>query len=386
MNKNHYIKTGKQRELYELAGKLADQFSSRAEEVDRQGVFPFTNFKDLKQSGYLSLTVPKQYGGEAISLYELVLIQERLAQGDASTALGAGWHLGIIMDLAERREWDEKAFDQLCDDVVQNKVLINRAATEPATGSPTRGGKPETTAKKDGDRWVLNGRKTFTTMAPGLDLAVVTASLEDDDKVCGFLVPCNAEGVKVENTWDTLGMRGTSSDDLILENVVLPAEANVETLESNPKKKSPAGWLLHIPACYLGIAVAARNYAVTFAKEYSPNSLPGPIKDVPHVREKIGEMELEIRKARSFLYATAERWDNDPETRIDMQPDLATAKYIVTNSAVKVVDVAMRLVGGRSLAKSNPLERYYRDVRAGLHNPPSDDATIGLLAKDALDE
>src|SRR5699024_7448645 len=158
----------------------------------------------------------------------------------------------------------------------------NRAATEPATGSPTRGGKPETTARKDRDCWIINGRKTFTTMAPGLDYAIVTASIKDEDKICGFLIPCDKEGVRVENTWDTLGMRGTRSDDLILNNVVVSDEARVETMEMGSKKRSPMGWLLHIPASYLGVAEAAKNFAVTFAKEYHPNSLPGPIKDVPH--------------------------------------------------------------------------------------------------------
>lgn len=381
---DRFVRTEKQEKLLELTGKLADRFAGRADVVDREGVFPFENFNDLKEAGYLALTIPKEYGGKEISLYDFLLILERLGQGDASTALGLGWHLGILMDLSERREWDENTFQKLCHEVIESKTLINRAATEPATGSPTRGGRPETTATKNGNQWIINGRKTFTTMAPGLDYAIVTASIKDSDEVGGFLVPCQHEGVHVENTWDTLGMRGTRSDDLILDNVVLSKDALVEKIESDPKKKSPSGWLLHIPACYLGVAVAAKNYAVKFAKEFKPNSLPGPIKDVPHVQQKIGEMELELLKAQTLLYSSAERWDREPEARRDMQPELAAVKTVATNAAVTIVDLAMRLVGGRSLSRSTPLERYYRDVRAGIHNPPSDDITLSVLAKAAL--
>lgn len=382
---DRFIRTDEQRKMMEVTAGLADRFAERAEAVDREGAFPFENFTELKEAGFLALTIPEEFGGKAISLYDFLLILERLGQGDASTGLGLGWHLGIFMDLAKRREWEEELFEQLCREVVESKVLINRAATEPATGSPTRGGKPETMAVRSGNRWILNGRKTFTTMAPGLNYVVVTASIEDSEDVGGFLIPCSLEGVSIRNTWDTLGMRGTRSDDLILDHVVLSDEALVEIHEANSKKRSPMGWLLHIPACYLGVAAAAKNFAVQFAKEYSPNSLPGPIKDVPHVQQKIGEMELELFKARTLMYSVAERWDRFPEQRPAMQTDLAAVKTVATNAAVNVVDLAMRLVGGRSISRSMPLERYYRDVRAGIHNPPSDDITISALARAALE-
>ena len=149
-------------------------------------------------------------------------------------------------------------------------------------------------------------------------------------------------------------------------------------------KKQSEGWLLHIPACYLGIATAARNFAVEFAKTYTPNSLPGPICDLPNVQRTIGEIELELAEARHFLYSVAEKWDQKPESRHLLAKELGAVKLSVTNHAISVVDKAMRVVGAKSLQRSNPLQRYYRDVRAGLHNPPMDDATIMLLAKTAL--
>lgn len=372
-------------DILQKAKELAQIFQKRAQEIDRTASFPRENFNDLKKSGFLSLTVPRQYGGREITLETLLNVIETLACGDAATALCLGWHLGVVMDLAERREWPKEQFAKLCQDIVAKGSLVNRAATEPATGSPVRGGKPETTAVREGNLWVLNGRKTFTTMAPGLDYAIVTASLEKSEDVCGFLVPLNRDGVRIEAVWDTLGMRGTRSDDLILQNVKLPEEAKVEYFERN-RKPSPAGWLLHIPACYLGIAVAARNEAVQFARTYQPNSLPHPIQEVGHIRDKIGRIDLKLMKARTFLYYTARRWDEENEERSSLGLELSAAKTIVTNAAVEIVDLAMRVVGGRSLSKTNALERHYRDVRAGLHNPPSDDATIELFAKNAFHE
>ncbi len=183
-----FIQNKRQRTLLELAGSLGDEFAKRAEIHDREDIFPLENFENLKDKGYAGLSVPKEYGGEEIDLYELVMVQERLAAGDAATALSIGWHLGGIMELTENRPWEEEKFKYLCEQVIQNKALINRAATEPATGSPTRGGLPETQAVKTKEGWKLSGRKTFTSMAKALDYSLVSARIENTEEKGFFLV------------------------------------------------------------------------------------------------------------------------------------------------------------------------------------------------------
>src|SRR5699024_9965471 len=150
-------------------------------------------------------------------------------------------------------------------------------------------------------------------------------------------------------------------------------------------KRIPQGWLLHIPAVYLGIAKAAQRYAVEFATSYSPNSTKGTISDFPSVRERIGKMELLLMESNAFLYSTASLWDkrNDEERKL-MGPDLGAVKLSLVNKALEVVDLAMRIVGARSLSAQCPLQRYYRDVRAGLHNPPMDDMTMMSLAEKTI--
>ncbi|WP_163971908.1 acyl-CoA dehydrogenase family protein [Oceanobacillus halotolerans] len=364
--------------------EVVQQFSERSREHDEAGTFPFENFKALQNIGYPSLTIPKQYGGLGISLQEMLHHQETIAKADGSTALSIGWHMGIIQFLGENKIWDEKKYKTVTQDVIQTGALLNNAATEPATGSPTRGGRPETVAKKTENGWVINGRKSFTTLAPILSYFVVSASIDGTDKVGNFLIKRERDGVKIDETWDSIAMKATGSHDLVLENVEVAEDDLVEYI--NPSNKPAAGWLLHIPACYLGIARAAQSYAVQFAKTYSPNSIKGTISDLPNVRQKIGEMALLVQQSSHFLYGVAKKWDEaDDQTRQTMKSELGAVKLSVVNQANDIVDLAMRIVGAKSLSQQNPLQRHYRDVRAGLHNPPMDDMTIMNLAKESIE-
>jgi len=367
------------KERIELMSNLSKQFLLRAHQIDIEGSFPYENISDLKNTGYTTLTVPSRYGGKEIELYELIRLQETIAEGDGATALSIGWHMGIMMNLNEKRTWKEPVFKYLCEQVI-NGSLINSAQTEPKTGSPTRGGRPETTAEKCQNGWIIAGRKTFTTMSPVLDFFIVSATINETDEVANFLIPRNTKGVVIEETWDSIALRGTGSHDLILNHCFVPNDHLVEEISSAGKKAN--GWLLHIPACYLGIAKAAQRYAIQFAKEYSPNSIVGPIIDLPNVQQKLGEIELKIMQSEYFLYGAAKQWDvSNNEDREKMGAHLGAAKFTVTNLAIDIVDLAMRIVGAKSLSLANPLQRYYRDVRAGLHNPPMDDMTLQLLAK-----
>ncbi|NNV07970.1 acyl-CoA dehydrogenase family protein [Geobacillus sp. C56-T2] len=381
-----FLRNERERKLYERARHLAERFASRAAHYDERAEFPFADFADLQEAGFLSLTIPVEYGGQGASLYEWVLVQEVLAQGSGATALSFGWHASILMRLFLLRRWPESTLARLAEEVARHHALINSAHSERATGSPARGGKPETKAVLRDGRFVLRGRKAFASLAPALNYVLISATLEDSGDVGEFLVPMDAAGVRIEPTWNTLGMRATRSDDLVLEDVEVGTDALVETL-GKPNETAPAqGWLLHVPACYLGIAIAARNEALRFAQTYQPNTLSRPIATTPEVQRKIADMEWRLIHARHFLYAVADLWDRYPEKRTEMKEELAAVKLVATNTALEVVDGAMRIVGGQSLFADSPLGRYYRDVRAGLHNPPADDLTLAWLAKRALSD
>jgi alkylation response protein AidB-like acyl-CoA dehydrogenase len=374
----------RQAALVQQAEKLASEFSGRAPYYDQKAQFPFENFQDLKEARLLDLTIPSEYGGKGRGLYDFLLLQETIAQGDGPTALSMGWHLGIMMNISTYKNWPEDTLLEICKEVVENQKLINSAHSEAKTGSPARGGQPGTIAEKLSDgKWKITGRKNFTSLAPVLDYFIISATIHGTEEVGEFLLPRHIEGLTIEETWNSMSMRATRSDDLLLSNIMAPKESLLY-IKKKPSEPKPQGWLLHIPACYLGIATAARNEAVAFAKTYHPNSLPHPIKEVPKVRERIGRMDIELAAARHFMYSVARNWDEQPELRHLLTGELAAVKYVATNTAVSVVDEAMRIVGAQCLQADHPLQRHYRDVRAGLHNPPADELTLELLAKQAF--
>lgn len=357
-----------------------DETAARHEEA---GTFPVENFDILKKIGYPGLTIPKKYGGAGISLVELLELQVQISKADGSTGLGIGWHMGISGNLGQTKAWDETVYKQVAKDVIENGALLNNAASEPASGSPSWGNRPLTIAKKTENGWLVNGRKNFTSLAPILDYFVVSASIEGTEDAGNFLIKRTDLGVSIDETWDSIAMSGTGSHDLVLEDVKLPETAYVASRHVGPAR--PQGWLLHIPAAYLGIAEAAHDYSVEFAANYSPGSMDGTISDIPTVQARIGEMALKLMESRMVLFTVARKWDESDEAiKGTMQTELAVAKLLIVNQAVEIVDLAMRIVGARSLSAKNPLQRYYRNVRAGLHNPPMDDITRGQLAQQSI--
>jgi alkylation response protein AidB-like acyl-CoA dehydrogenase len=392
-----YCRDEAERELLRTAAELAGRFAARAAAHDRDGTFPHENIADLRAAGYLGLTVPTAYGGRGGGVFAMVLGQERLARGDGSTALVVGWHLFTLGRQAQSPTWPADALERVFRDAVTRGALINAAVTEPETGSPSRGGRPTTQARRTGrGTWVLTGRKTFTTGAPALATFVVSATAPELDRTVSFLVPRDTPGLRIEETWDALGMRATGSHDLVLDGVEVPESALVEP---NPRPGAPgaepaaevrggptAGWNLHIPAVYLGVARAAADFAARFAVERRPNSLQGSIAEVPHIQDKLGQMQRQLLPAYNLLFTLARRWDDDPAARPLMGHAIACCKLAVMDAALRVVDLAMRVVGGVGLSRRLPIERYYRDVRPGLHNPPMEDAALLAFARHAIQE
>ena len=136
-----YPATANQKRLVALAGELAETFAKRASENEWAGRFPYENYRDSHESGYLKLTVPRELGGEGANVLEVALAQARLAQGCPSTALITTMHLTNIVRLGAGApaSGSTALFERICGEVVENGALINNAASEPATGSPSRG-------------------------------------------------------------------------------------------------------------------------------------------------------------------------------------------------------------------------------------------------------
>ena len=374
------------RELAAYADALAAEIAPTAGDYDRTGEFPHAHFAVLRERGALALTVPAEFGGQGRSLYQLLLFQERLGRASGPTALTAGWHWMVFAYLSYECQWPRARFERLCRDVVTRGDLINLLITEREAGNLLRGARPTTVAERTATGYRLNGRKAFCSGAPELRQMVVLAWDEAAQCSAEFVVPMNAR-IRASNDWDTLGMRATGSHDLIFDNVEIGLEDRVNSVGSDGSSSFTRGsriFGLQFSAVYLGIALAARDFVLDFTRNRQASGLAGNLQEIPQVRQKIGEIELLLGAAKNLLYGLAERWERYPDIRDRLNSEVALVKSTVTQNAVRAVDVAMSIVGGHSLSRSLPLERYFRDVRCGLYNPPQDDMVIANLAKAAI--
>jgi alkylation response protein AidB-like acyl-CoA dehydrogenase len=387
--------TPRQRRIAALADAVAARNAGRAAAHDPEGHFPHESYADLHESGYLRLVIPAEHGGEGADVFEMVLAQERLGRGDGAAALGAAMLVQLIGRLAEERSWPEPIFAAVCRELAGQGGLINSVVTEPELGSISRGGTPRTTATPVDGGWRVSGRKIFATGGPALRFMVVGVVLPPSaaapkGETASAIVRGDAPGVRVEPTWShSLSLRTAGNDDVIFEDVFVPEGWLVgrRPLGGPPPQGQQPGlnaWALTVAAVYLGVGQAACDAACDYANSRRPPSLSGPIAELPHIQQWVGQMQAPLDAARAVLHQAARAWAERPDLRPALSPQIAAAKYLATNAACAATEIALRVAGGFSLTRALPLERYFRDARAGLFNPPQDDLALGLIGRDAL--
>lgn len=388
--------------MIETGHELARRFAARAAEHDRTGTFPHANYADVRAAGLPAFVVPERFGGWGATLLDTLMMLEALAQGDGSTALNVTMHFQVLGSAVESRTWPPALLEEVCRAAVERGALINSIATEPELGSPSRGGKPKTTATpvtegQEVTGWLLRGRKSFASMSPALDYMIIPAHvLDGSDAVARFLVPLNEATrprLEIVETWDALGMRSTGSHDIILHDLCVPAGSILERESESSGKEGKGGrggtvnawFMLGVSAVYLGVAQAALSAAAGYARTRVPTALGRPIAELESIRRYLGRAEFLLRQARAVLHAAARAWDECAEERPALEATVAVAKVTTTNNAVEAVQACMRVAGGAAMGKTLPLERYFRDVQAGLYHPIHDEAAYQMLARLALD-
>ena len=389
----HHL-TARQEQFLRLADSLAASHRSRADAFDRQNELPLESYRELKASGYASLTVPERFGGLGASLLEFVLAHTRLAMGDASVALGAAMNSHVLGGANEAQSWPEALLERIGHEVVARGALVNAIASEPELGSPSRGGAFRTVAHKVEGGWEITGRKTWATGGEMMDYFVVHASL--DGKNLGantgkMIVPATSPGFRLESTWtDALAMRSSAAHDAVFENVFVPDDLFIPPAPiSNPSDPHSSAWFWSsMAATYLGVGWAALLEMTRYAKSRVPSALGKPISSLENVQRNIGEMELSLKSAQLLLLEATGRWsanlEASTEDRASLLPLLAGAKHACTNAAIHVTDLALRTAGGGSLTRATSLERHFRDARAGLTHPPADDLALAMIGRSRL--
>ncbi len=365
----------------ELARDLAAQLATRADAADKQGRLPEEDVQALKDSGYLAISVPQEYGGWGLTLRGCVEAQLELAQGSGSTAMVAAMPIHLFGAARENNQWSEAHYERLCR-LMADGALINSCASEPMLGSPSRGGAFHTHAVETPEGYCINGHKNWSTGGEHLTHLLVGLTL--DGETAQMLVPNHLPGIRWEPTWQhALSLRASNSDDVFFENVIVPHD-HLLRHNGDSGKPAPNAWFpMMTAATYLGVAMAARNAAIRFALERVPTALGKPIATLPKIQRQVGEMDIPLQAARLMLLTAASAWD---EHQHKAMAQVVAAKHFANEAAISATDMAMRIVGGQAITHAQPVERFFRDVRGGITHPPSGDTALEIVGRAAIDE
>jgi alkylation response protein AidB-like acyl-CoA dehydrogenase len=366
--------------------ELTDAVAATAERYDRSAEFPWDGIRAVHESGALVATVGRQYGGLQISAVDRARLLQALGEGDPSVALIVANTLAAHARQTESGDWPEDLYRRVLGESAQRPVLINTVRAEPELGAPARGGLPATTARRSGDGWVLAGRKSYATASEGLAYHLVWAKTDDEiPRVGHFIVPGDSQGIEIVATWDHLGLRSSSTHDVIYDAVELPGDHFIDSAyQGTYRDRAGTGGVAALAgaAIYLGVARAAQRFFLSFANTRVPTALGAPIATTPHIRSVAGRIEAELIAAEELLYgltARAERGDADAVGRTPI------AKVIITRAAVQAVELAVASLGNPGLSRHNPLERHLRDVLCSRVHPPQEDTALLALGTAVLD-
>jgi alkylation response protein AidB-like acyl-CoA dehydrogenase len=377
--------SARQQELVTRARRLAlERFAPRAAAHDRDATFPFDDYADLRAEGWLGLCIPERYGGMGADYETYCLVAEAIAQGHAATALTFNMHcltmlmMGVLADALPMPDAVRARHQSLraakYREVVEAGAFYGQPHSEPVEHGQTdtalsMGGRRfGTTARKVNGGYVINGRKFFVSLAGSAPYFATPAILLADgpwiERTLYLQVPKDARGVSFPGDWDPMGMRGTVSRDMTLEEVFVPDDAEIlppggfGALYNALPQLSP----LSFCATFLGLTQAAYDGALAYLTGEMPGS-PGLHTEVAVKGHAIAEMLFALEAARALYYRAV------AEARVGAPPDAVqrarAAHVTVQRTAITVTQEAIRVCGGRALLKRFPLERHARDARAG---------------------
>ncbi len=370
-------------------------FAPTAERWDRENRFPLENYRVLQEGGWLRLPVARRFGGLGFGLHEnpigWISVVRQLSKACGNT--GQTFQIwGHCMSMVEELATPEQSA-RFTKAAMAGAIWCSGGSEpsnftqkrQPAASAKVRA-TSETTAKarstlarqvEGGVR--VTGRKLFISNSSAADYFFIFAELvSPDGKSLGLVHPVierGAQGLQVQSSWDAMGMRGTASDDIVIEDVFVPNENIVGLQHPNAYFTSvlAGSFLAGRAAVYLGIADAAFEFLVAYVRDRVKSG------DDPVMQFRIGQLEMHRQAAASMLYRAAGLWQDALADKADPEfcaTFAATTHASVIESALKITSEALELAGGRGMLRSAPLERYHRDVRAYSVSPPTTNATM----------
>ena len=352
-------------EQHELVRKLAREFAETEltkeilDKVEEEEVFPEEILDKMAKAGFFGIKVPKQYGGQGGDARSYVIVMEEIARvsGVASIYVSSPNSLsGGPFLLSGNAEQKEKYLRP----VVTGEKKVCFALTEPGAGSDAGG--MQTTAVKDGDYYILNGRKTFITMAPLADWAVVYAKTDmsmGTKGISAFIVDMKQEGVSCGKPEKKMGVVGCATSDIILENVRVHKD-NLLGQEGkgfiNAMKTLDTG-RMGVAAQSIGVAQGCLDEAIKYAKERK--QFGRPIAKFQAIAFMIAEMATKLEAAKNLVYKTAWLIDNGQ----DASMAASMAKFYASEVCNEIAAKTVQIHGGYGFIKDYKIERMFRDCR-----------------------
>ena len=332
----------------------------RAAEIDAKGEFPWDIVDVFARHGFLSLLIPKDYGGMEADITSFCMVAEELANFCASSSLLVIVQAVGTMPIAlgGTPELKEGVLTRLA----KEKALVCFCLSEPEAGSDA--GSIRTKAILKGDHYVLNGRKCFITnggVADFYTVFAVTSSEKKIEGITGFVVEKGTPGLSIGKTEEKMGIRGSNTTEVILDDVRVPVARRIGT--------EGGGWWLMmrtlnrsrpaIGAQAVGLAQGALDYVIRFAKE---KEWTREKNDPLGVKFRLADMAVEIEAARALVYKAARMMDEKAKGT-PVQMFSAMSKYFASDVAMKVTTEAVQIMQWHGLVQNHPVERMMRDAK-----------------------
>ena len=367
---------------------LAARFAATAAAHDQSGLIAHENLAALQAAGLLGLTVDRRFGGHGGGLRAVVQVIGQISEGDPSTALIVAMQYLQIAGATRSGHWPEAILRTVSEAAVREGALINALRVEPELGTPARGGLPATIARRTDGGWRISGRKLYSTGSHALRWGAVWGRTDETQpRVGSFLVPLASSGVTIEPSWNQLGMRATGSHTVVLDDVLIPEDHAVDIRPPDawqgPDPVQLVWGSVVIGAIYDGVARAAHRWLLRFLRDRVPANLGAPLASLPRFHEIVGEIEALLMVNRRLIASFV---DTEESGGSFGPAEGGLLKSVVTENAIKAVEIGLAAIGNPGLSRDNPLERHYRDVLCARIHTPQRDAALSAAGRLALQQ
>jgi alkylation response protein AidB-like acyl-CoA dehydrogenase len=361
--------------ILERAAEVAPVLTRHAARHDAEGSFVSESLDAVRDAGLLAAGVPAELGGLGATNRDLAALQRELAHHCGSTALATSMHQHVVCFTAWRYRRGLPGAE----------ATLRRVAEEGIVLVSTGGGDwthPRGSAVRVEGGYRVSGHKRFASLSTAGTVLSTMAAYDDPEqgrRVLNLAVPVASEGVAVLDNWDTLGMRGTASNDVVLEDVLVPDERVLANrpygVVDGPLQVIGSIAFPIISAAYLGVAEAAFGAAIEAARARV---------DDPAVRRQVGLMQHRLQVASWALDGVLDLVGPDPQPAAETLTAVMLAKREIALAGIEVCDLAMEVAGGAAYFRGSVVERCYRDVRAAKFHPSTPEDTLLLAGDEAL--